>query len=55
MLLSIALWFLISLIGLWILLGPAAKVLCALWEIIVQTCDKKAVDLQTKFGEWAGK
>lgn len=55
MLLSIAFWLLVSLIGLWILLGPVTKVVRALWEIIVQTCNKKTVDLRTQFGEWAGK
>lgn len=55
MLLSIAFWLLVSLIGFWILLGPATKVLHTLWEIIIQIYDKKSVDLRTKFGEWAGK
>jgi len=55
MLLSIAFWLLVSLIGFWILLGPTTKVLRALWEIIIQIYDRKTVDLRTKFGEWAGK
>ncbi|XP_050445244.1 inactive hydroxysteroid dehydrogenase-like protein 1 isoform X3 [Cataglyphis hispanica] len=50
--LLITFWLLVSLIAFWIL-GLATKVLHILWELIIQMCDKKTVDLRTTFGEWA--
>lgn len=55
MLITIAFWLLVTLICFWILLGPVTRFLRVLWEIIMQIYNKKAIDLRTKFGEWAGK
>ncbi|KAG5327874.1 HSDL1 protein, partial [Pseudoatta argentina] len=53
MLITIAFWLLVTLICFWILLGPVMRFLRVLWEIIMQIYNKKAIDLRTKFGEWA--
>ncbi|XP_071578779.1 inactive hydroxysteroid dehydrogenase-like protein 1 [Temnothorax nylanderi] len=57
MLLTIAFWMLVILITFWILLGPVTRFLRVLWEImqmgVMQIYNKKAIDLRTKFGEWA--
>ncbi|XP_039306966.1 hydroxysteroid dehydrogenase-like protein 1 [Solenopsis invicta] len=53
MLLTVAFWLLVIFIGFWILLGPVVGLLRILWEITMQLYNKKTVDLQTKFGEWA--
>ncbi|XP_012060813.1 PREDICTED: inactive hydroxysteroid dehydrogenase-like protein 1 [Atta cephalotes] len=53
MLITIAFWLLVILICFWILLGPVMRFLRVLWEIIMQIYNKKAIDLRTKFGEWA--
>lgn len=55
MLLLIAFWILVGLIAFWILLDPVMRNIRILWEIIVPIFDKKPINLQTKFGEWAGR
>ncbi|KYM83969.1 Hydroxysteroid dehydrogenase-like protein 1 [Atta colombica] len=49
MLIIIAFWLLVILICFWILFDTFH----VLWEIIMQIYNKKTIDLQTKFSEWA--
>lgn len=52
--LQLALWLLAGAILLWLLMNYVDQVIGALWEILMPIVDSKPIDLQTKFGEWAG-
>ncbi|XP_078040308.1 inactive hydroxysteroid dehydrogenase-like protein 1 [Augochlora pura] len=52
MILQLALWLLIGLIVLWLLLN-IARVVEAVWEILLPIFDSTPIDLKTRFGEWA--
>jgi len=53
--LELIVWLLVCLIVLWILLWFIIPILYILWEIFIETCDRKYINFPNKFGEWASK